>query len=230
MAKFEVSVSGFQVEGKWSDIVEHGEKIAYALKQIGIDDNIEEEFNEYNDWRPKASENLNEDVQNKTAEKASIDDSGDESPKDSMKKAGEEIVDSYKNANKPKKMVSKWGDSARYTAKGVGTIGKKILKGTEETVYKNMMTSVSPYYFDNKLISANLTSKSESEYVFEVNINEDELKHKVQDKLEEYEEKYDRWHISTKYDADSVQNAEGERINVDKLEQEDEDNPNPMLT
>lgn len=230
MAKFEVSVSGFQVEGNWSDIVEHGEKIAYALEQIGLDEDMKDAFDEYNDWRPKASENLNKDVQDKTAEKASVDDSDDESPKDSMKKAGEEMVDSYKKVDKPKKMVSKWGDSARHTAKGVGTIGKKILKSTEETVYKNIMTSISPYYFDNELISANITSKSESEYVFEVNINEDELKQKVQDKLEEYEEKYDRWHISTKYDADSVQNAEGEETNVDKSEQEDEDNPNPKST
>ena len=76
------------------------------------------------------------------------------------------------------------------------------------------MTRVSPYYFDNDLVSANLKqigtgfTSNEDEFVFEVNISDDDLKSDVADRLDEYEE-LDRWHGEAEITTDTVEAAEG---------------------
>lgn len=230
MTDFEKSVSGFLVEGKWTDIVEHGEKIAYALEQIDLDNGMEKELEEYNEWRPKASEALSDDVNEKTAEQASLDESKTESPKENIKDAGEDIAESYSNYKNPRKMISLWGDSAKHTVKSFEMFIKTALRNAEIAVYKNIMTRISPYYFDNQLVSANITKKSKYIYIFEVNINSDELKDQVHNKLEDYEDEYERWHLSTKFDAKSARNAEGESEISGVDGQDDEENPSPTST
>lgn len=230
MTDFEKSVSGFLVEGKWTEIVEHGEQIAYALEQIELDEDMEEHLEEYNEWRPKASEALSKDVNEKTAEQASLDESKTESPKENIKDAGQDIADSYSNYNNPKKMVSLWFDSAKHTAKSFEMAVKTGLRNAEIAVYKNIMTRISPYYFDNQLVSANITKKSEHIYIFEVNINADEVKEQVNTKLEEYDDEYKRWHLSAKFDAQSAMDAEGESEVTGSENQEDEDDPSPIST
>jgi hypothetical protein len=230
MTDFEKSVSGFLVEGKWTEIVEHGEQIAYALEQIDLDDEMEKEVKEYNEWRPKSSEALSEDVNKKTAEQASLDESKTESPKENIKDAGEDIAESYSNYKNPRKMVSLWGDSAKHTVKSFEMAIKTALRNAEIAVYKNIMTRISPYYFDNQLVSANITKKSEYIYIFEVNINGDDLKEQVHSKLKDYDDEYKRWHLSTKFDAESARNAEGEGEISGAEDQDNEDNPSPTST
>ena len=74
------------------------------------------------------------------------------------------------------------------------------------------MTQVSPYYFDNDLVSANIqrVGRGEArEYVFEVNVNDDDLKIRVSNKLADYEQTVDRWHVTTEKETSSVEAAEG---------------------
>lgn len=49
----------------------------------------------------------------------------------------------------------------------------------EEFVYENVMTKISPCYFDNNLISANLSKISDDEYRLEININDDDLNNRL---------------------------------------------------
>ena len=65
----EESVSGFKCRGTWADIVEHGERITRALRDNGAEG---EAFEEWDEWRPKSHERLGEDVNEKTAEQASV--------------------------------------------------------------------------------------------------------------------------------------------------------------
>ena len=79
------------------------------------------------------------------------------------------------------------------------------------------MTRVSPYYFDNDLISANLRRSGtglvsdDDEFVLEVDISDDDLKSDVADRLDEYET-LDRWHGETRITTDTVEAAEGAEL------------------
>jgi vacuolar-type H+-ATPase subunit I/STV1 len=75
------------------------------------------------------------------------------------------------------------------------------------------MTQVAPYYFDNELVSANIQEVGRAEdgetFVFEVNVNDDELKAEVSEVLDEYESEIDRWHVETEKRTEDVAAAEG---------------------
>jgi hypothetical protein len=223
MTEMEESVSGFKLQGDWVDVVEHGERITRALKdlageeEIDVDDQALEEFDE---WRPKSHERLDEDVNEKTAEQASVD--------EDLQTAGEKLTESYESLDEPDEAVDKWGESIDYVARAADSAGRKALRKVEDTVYRNVMTRVAPYYFDNELISANIrrVSDEDPEYVFEVNVNDDDLKIRVSNKLADYEQEHDRWHIAAEKEIDTPAAAEG----VDVAEPDNDDDVDPTNT
>jgi len=219
MADIEESVSGFKTRGGWVDVVEHGERITRALKEVltdaetDIDDDALDEFDE---WRPKSHERLDEDVNEKTAEQASVDEGKGEQagkePDEDLQKAGEKLTESYENLDEPDEAIDKWGESVDYVARAADSAGRKALRKVEDTVYRNVMTQIAPYYFDNALVSANLRrigDEAAPEYVFEVNINDDDLKVRVSNRLADYDSDVDRWHVDTEKVTEAVEAAEG---------------------
>jgi hypothetical protein len=217
MAEMEESVSGFKRRGNWVEIVEHGERITRALEEIAEDVSVDEDaLAEFEDWRPKSHERLDEDVSEKTAEQASVEEGKGEKegkdPDEDLQTAGEKLAESYENLDEPDEAVDKWGESIDYVARAADSAGRKAIRKVEDTVYQNVMTQMSPYYFDNELISANIQRVSrgdDPEYVFEVNVNDDDLKIRVSNTLADYEEAVDRWHVNTEKSTESVEAAEG---------------------
>ncbi|MFB6189934.1 MAG: DUF5828 family protein [Halapricum sp.] len=231
MAEMDESVSGFKIRGEWVDIVEHGERITRALKDIDNEDNDhdidEDALDEFDEWRPKSHERLDEDVNEKTAEQASVEEGKGEKrgkePNDDLQTAGEKLTESYRNLDDPDEAVDKWGESIDYVARAADSAGRKALRKVEGTVYKNVMTQLAPYYFDNELISANVQriDGDHPEYVFEVNVNDDDLKIRVSNKLADYEQSVERWHIDTEKETDVPEAAEG--IEVPQTNHDDAD-------
>lgn len=219
MAKFEESVSGFEVRGDWVDIVEHGERIVRALREIGGQEDVAVDTTllaEFDEWRPKSHERLDEDVNEKTAEQASVEEGKGEQkgkdPDEDLQTAGEKLAESYEKLDEPDEAVDKWGESIDYVARAADSAGRKAIRAVEDTVYRNVMTQIAPYYFDNELVSANLTQSGrddETTYVFEVNVNDDDLKIRVSNKLADYEETVDRWHVDTEKETEAAEAAEG---------------------
>lgn len=220
----EQSVAGFKVTGTWADAVEHGDRITYALRDLdvdrqdaGYDEVYYRAFQEWDDWRPKADERIRDEVAKKTAEQASIGEGEGEkagkAPDEDLKSAGEKLAESYQAVeDEPSEAVDKWGESIDYVARAADSAGRKALRKVEDAVYRRVMTSISPYYFDNELISANIQRKrgaTEPTYVFEVNINDEDLKREVASKLEEYEQEHRRWHVETPTKTDIAETAEG---------------------
>lgn len=234
MSEYTKSVSGFKITGEWCDVVKHGEQIAFALEELEIED-FDEDIQEYNDWRPKTSENVQNDINNKTAEKAMINENDTEKeankPQEDMKRAGEKVIYSYKDLGEPEDVFKDWVDSIGYAARAFNVAARKSIRQVEKSIYKNVMTAISPYYFDNQLISANINriGKNPHTYEFEVNINDDMLKSDVDEKLQEYGDNYDRWHISTSKNTEVSNFAEGVEHNNQSVEK-DESSPNPMNT
>jgi hypothetical protein len=217
MAEIEESVSGFKRRGTWVEIVEHGERITRALEELAEEHDVDEAaLAEFDEWRPKAHERLSEDVNEKTAEQASVSEGKGEKegkdPDEDLQTAGEKLAESYENLDEPDEAVDKWGESIDYVARAADSAGRKAIRKVEDTVYRNVMTQMSPYYFDNELISANIQRVNRSddpEYVFEINVNDDDLKIRVSNKLADYDSEVDRWHVNTEKATEAVEAAEG---------------------
>ncbi len=214
----EESVSGFKQRGRWVDVVEHGERITRALTDLAADADVDADaLAEFDDWRPKSDERLDDHVNEKTAEQASVGEGEGEKagkdPDEDLQTAGEKLTESYEKLDdEPEEAVDKWGESIDYVARAADSAGRKALRAVEGAVYKNVMTQIAPYYFDNGLVSANLQRSNRGEapeYVFEVNVNDDDLKIRVSNKLADYEQSVDRWHVDTPKDTDTVAAAEG---------------------
>ena len=224
----EESVSGFELRGSWVDVVEHGERITRALKDLvaeGVDVD-EAALAEWDEWRPKADERLNEDVNQKTAEQASIAEGEGEragrTPDEDLKTAGEKLADSYESLEEPREAVDEWRESINYVARAADSATRKAVRKVEDSVYRNLMTRMSPYYFDNELVSANLR-RADDEYVLEVNVNDDDLKLRTSNRLADYETSVDRWHVDMPKDTDVAEAVEGHATPDDEVTAGDSD-------
>ncbi|AGN01392.1 hypothetical protein L593_07225 [Salinarchaeum sp. Harcht-Bsk1] len=216
----EERVSGFRVTGDWPAIVEHGERVTRALRDLDVngDSPYAADFEEWEEWRPKAHERIEEDVPEKTAEQASVGEGEGEkagsTPGEDVKTAGDKLSESYEKLEDDGDAAGAreaWGESIDYVARAADSAGRKALRVVEDTVYQRVMTQLAPYYFDNALISANLqqSGRDDDTFVFEVNVNDDELKSEVGDRLRDYEDEVDRWHVDTEKETAHVEAAEG---------------------
>ncbi|SDX73378.1 DUF5828 family protein [Halobellus clavatus] len=212
----EESVSGFKVRGNWGDVVEHGERITRALQDAGVDSDA---FEEWDEWRPKSHERLGEDVSEKTAVQASVSEGEGEKagkdPDEDLQTAGERLSESYERVEEGDSngAVERWSESLGYVARAADSASRRALRRVENTVYQRVMTQLAPYYFDNELVSANIQKSTRGEdevsFIFEVNINDDELKTEVSDRLSEYDDEVTRWHVHTRKETETAEAAEG---------------------
>jgi hypothetical protein len=212
----EESISGFKLRGTWSEVVEHGERITRALRDADVSG---EAFEQWNEWRPKPGERLGEDVNEKTAKQAAIGEGKGEKkgrePDEDLRRAGEKLSESYRKVEDGDDdgAVESWQDSIEYVARAADSAGRRAIRSVEGAVYRNVMTQLAPYYFDNELVSANIQKSTrgggEPEFVFEVNVNDDRLKDAVSERLGEYDDEVDRWHLDTDKETTTVEAAEG---------------------
>ncbi|MGM0606573.1 MAG: DUF5828 family protein [Halobacteriota archaeon] len=214
----EESIAGFKERGGWVDIVEHGERITQALREAGVEGAA---FEEWDEWRPKPHERLSKDVSEKTAAQASVGEGeGERAGKDvgdDLKTAGEKLAESYQKVEQgdDSGAIDRWEESLDYVARAADSAGRKAIRKVENTVYQKVMTQLAPYYFDNELVSANIQKTTRGgtgdgdRFIFEVNVNDDELKAEVSERLGEYEDTIDRWHVTTEKETAYVEAAEG---------------------
>jgi hypothetical protein len=210
----EESISGFKERGGWATIVEHGERITAALRDEGVSGDA---FDDWDEWRPKAHERLSEDIDDKTAEHVSIDEGEGEkaeiTPQEDMGTATEEAADTVTELAEGDldDAVDEGGDAVKYAGRAADSIARKAVRMVETPIYQHVMTQVSPYYFDNELVSGNLerTRDADEPYVFEVNINNDEQKESVKERLAAYDEEIDRWRLETDPETETHDAVEG---------------------
>jgi hypothetical protein len=216
MDDMEEGVAGFKLSGDWGEVVEHGERITQALREAGADEAYPEAFAGWDDWRPKTDELIDGEIREKTADHASVGkgkgEEAGESPNDDVRTAGQRLAESYESLDDdPGEAVEKWQDSVSHVARAADSAGRKALRSVEDTVYRRVMTQIGPYYFDNELVSANVarTGEEEAPFVLEVNVNDDEHKTEVSDRLESFTEEIDRWHVDAEKRTENAEAAEG---------------------
>lgn len=198
MEDFKQSVSGYSVEGSWSDIVEMGERLVFALDNSQDIEKFSEELKEFNRWRPKVHESLDPDIKSKTSKKASLD----------IKSSENTQSEYFRNMIQSGKSCL-FRDCLKQFYNILRSFPRKAFRKTEMFVYEDVMTQISPYYFDNRLVSANIDKIDVGQYHLEVNVNNDEIKSQVTENLSEYQDKYERWHIGKNLDDRSITESEG---------------------
>lgn len=195
----EYSISGFKKTGSWSEVVAFGELISELLKEEGVDGRA---YEEWEHWRPKPHEALGDEVNKKTADQTTIqpgpgEGKGRTGTGDIMR-AGRKLIDSPKDA--ARKDIDKAGEdvkeSANYVSRALDTISRKIIRRVEQPVYRHIMTQVSPLYFNNSIIAANLGRKSSLRssryvFVFEVGITDDQLRKRIEERLRALDDEQD---------------------------------------
>ncbi|MDY6819664.1 MAG: DUF5828 family protein [Halobacteriales archaeon] len=219
MESMEERVSGFRIRGSWTDIVELGERITQALIDAGISD---EALDEWETWRPKAHERLDEEMRLKTSEQASVDEGpgerSDVTAGEDIRTAGKKIREASGRLRDeaPGGALASLQDSVDHAKRAADTTGRQALRSIEDAVYRNLMTEVAPQYFDNELISANIRRTSQldtdDEFVFEININDDDLKDEISDILATYQDEIDRWHVDVQKDISNLASAENVEV------------------
>ncbi|WP_226043090.1 DUF5828 family protein [Natrinema sp. DC36] len=234
----EESISGFKTRGSWSDIIEHGERITRALREVHMSDDtgrydsyFPSAFDEWENWRPKAHETLEAEISEKTAAQASVGEGAGErvgkTSDEDIRTAGEKLASSYEllEADNTEAAVDNWSASIAHVVRAADTTGRKALRRVENTVYQNVMTQLAPYYFDNRLISANVQQsirrESDPQFAFEVNINDDDLKDEVSTRLSRIDERVDRWHVNVRKNTAAAEAIEGVEAPPDKEDRVD---------
>jgi hypothetical protein len=192
----EERISGFHVEGDWPKVVDHGDRISRALRELGptahprMDhDEYRDAVREWEDWRPRLVESYEEDVRTRTAEKASVTHGEGErrgrEPGEDLGDASRTLVDPEPPRKVDAPFPERVAEACRLAGRAVDTGLRAAFRRIEELVYKHLMTRTAACYFDNRVVSANLERRSDDGYAFEVNINNDELKDKVSRTLDQ---------------------------------------------
>lgn len=212
----QTTLTGFKKTGSWEQIVEHGERITAALIELDV---TNDNFDEWNEWRPKVDDTLHGDINKKTAEKATVNHGKGEqkgkSPNEDIVTAGKKLSDNSVQKS-PQQAATNMQQSASYASRAIDTVTRKALRAIETVVYQYIMTRVSPYYFDNELISANTTWNSKlgtnkTVFTLEVNINDDALRANIKEILVQFES-IDRWHLETPKNTATAEQIEGQDI------------------
>lgn len=199
MQPMQHGISGYQVEGTWDQVVDHGDTISELLHDLGASSHprmdstdFDAALSEWDAWRPSNEDSLDEEVRERTAELASLPPSEGErrglSPTRDLKLAGKVLVQGPERIpdGGATEFFARIAEAGRLSLRAADTGFRKLFRNAEEAVYLHVMTRVSPCYFDNRVVSANIqrTPGADDAYRFEININNDDLKHTVSDRLD----------------------------------------------
>lgn len=196
----DVRVSGFRVEGSWETVVGHAERVSRALLRALADRDEEASarenraFGQWEEWRPREGENLEDEIAERTAEQASVDEGEGEAEgipaSEDLADAGRKLDEAASDLSEQRisEAADAVGDSVEHTARAADQVARRALRALEEGLYRHLVTRVSPYYFDNPLLHANLERLGADEFLFEVDVKADDLKRAVKGELEDMHE------------------------------------------
>jgi len=218
----EETISGYKLTGDWESVVELGERVGAAIRRVlkkredteGEQADNYRNLEEFEEWRPKLEDDT-EKISEKTAEKASVEEGTGE-------KAGESVKENVNNAqNGVKETVDSASsletdevkdnvtETVSETQKATDSLFRKTLRWIEENVYEHIMTLISPYYFDNELVNANLNDKRGEKYRLEINIADDSIRDDVRDEMTDIDDEAPRWRMEAEIDTEAVEEVEG---------------------
>ncbi len=192
------TVSGVRVRGKWDEVVNKGEEVTRILEES--DDTKSDHLDGWEDWRPRASEDLEDEHREKTVEKAvTAEGPAEKEGKSASEQAGEAVEDVEEAVGEA--VEGDIDSASRKTRRAafeallsIDVAARKLLRRFEAFVYHHFASRTSPHYFDSELISASLSKKTgvtgrfrrsdtEDEFEMTVAINDDAVKEEFKEKM-----------------------------------------------
>lgn len=185
------TVCGVRFEGDWEELANWSETVTTALEQTASED---EELEDWEEWRPRESESMEEDHREKTVEKACMDEENvkphDADPSDDVGEAVAEASDAVDEVTKGRirGATSRIAVSIHRAGRSIYTATKAGFRRFEAAVYHHIMTRTNPHYFDSDLVSASVESKGsllddDKIYKLTVNLNDRERIKEFQDHI-----------------------------------------------
>lgn len=183
------TLTGIEHTGDWESLVRVGEAITQHLRDADVEnEGYGPEMAEWDEWRPAVGDRLSKEVAERTANHAQVKENEIEqagiSPSEEASNGASEMR-KVAEVTDTQTQYEKLRASALHFGRSIETFSRKSLRRVEHFVYKHIMTQLSPYYFDNTLISANVTRDGKGTYTLEVNLNDDEIQSAVVDKITE---------------------------------------------
>jgi hypothetical protein len=174
--------SGVKKKGNWQDIAEFAREVEDAVKDSDLED---EEVEEYNDWRPREEE-TEEEIKERTAEKAAIKVSRENvSVINEAEKAGKKFAEAGEKATKLESPKNDVFDGIKQFSSGIILKMASVAQGFEKSVYRRFMLRFNPYFYDTTNLSVDMRSKRNGEYQMDVSVTEDEARKNLKKRFKE---------------------------------------------
>lgn len=185
------TVCGVRFEGEWEELANKGKAVTKALEEAAPDrDDIEE----WEQWRPRASESMDEDHREKTVEHNTMGEDQvkphDTDPTEDAGEAVEEVSGAVAEMSKGRvrRASGRLAASIHRAGRSIHTATKAGFQRFEAAVYHHIMTRTNPHYFDSDLVSASVSAKGapfgeKDTYELTVNINDQERVDKFRDTI-----------------------------------------------
>ncbi len=179
----EITNSGLKFEGNWHEIVLFAHVLAHFLKDTAPH---RESVEEYEEWMPEEDED-EEDMIEKTADEACLDHYQVEDDfngvHDELRDAEHKLKDSINDIAHGESPTKDLSEAAKDIEILVAAESIISLRKLERSIYKHIMLKFNPYYFDTEDFSVNLKKTREDRYALSINISDDELRKKVQERF-----------------------------------------------
>ncbi len=183
MKQIEGTNAGVKFLGDWHEVVLFSHVLAKFLEENAPH---KESVDAYEEWMPTDGDE-EEDMKEKTAEDACMKPTEVEEDfngvKKELKDAEQKIVDSVHDVANGKSPTRDLGQATKDIERLVAAESIKSMRKMEKSIYKHIMLKFNPYYFDTEDFSVNLERKGEDRYALSVNISDEVLRGKVQDRF-----------------------------------------------
>lgn len=181
MGKIELTNSGLKFEGCWKEICDFSQELEEMMEKYL---QSEEEIDEFEEWRPHLKDS-DEEMKDKTAEKATVDEKKIEKNFEGVKKeldeAEEKLLESIEDIRDGIDPCKDLKEALLEVEKVMGVESIRSLRTIEKTIYKRLMLKMNPYYFDTSDFSVNLEIKRNSIYCLRVNVTDENLREHLQE-------------------------------------------------
>ncbi len=180
--ELEETNSGVKKRGDWEEISEFAREVEEAVQDTDIED---EEVEEYNDWRPREEED-EDDIRERTAEKASIKVSRENvSVINEAQEAGKKIAKAGEKASKLESPSEDLSEGINHFWTGVFNKSAQWVQRMEKAIYRRFMLRFNPYYYDTANISVDMRSERKGDYQMDVSVSEDEARENLKERFKE---------------------------------------------
>jgi hypothetical protein len=174
--------SGVKKRGDWNEIAEFGEKVEEVVEDSADEDSVEK----FSDWRPRKEES-EEDVKEKTVDKAVLDEKKIEEESEGvkdLKQASSKVSEAGKKAatrqNPEKELKGAGKDAAKPFYSGFARIFRKL----ENLIYSKVVLKLNPYYLDTQDFSADVRRRSKGKFEMDVSAPKEDMRKDLKEGFE----------------------------------------------